>query len=201
MRSADRRLQRDILARLEKPHRLERIEAAFHPLDVSSVRSALFELLAAGKVTAPEIDTVPLSLSTVLRRAAAKRPGPESLDTSLWPITDFKALSAGARVRYQQRARAIEAYRRGLPISDIEEQAGMNRRTLYRMIERANLVERCLTAPPERQRLAILPNAPRQKSGGEVRWEKGASNHEQNRCPEGPGRCAAGRVASAIHAE
>jgi len=71
MRSADRRLQRDILARLEKPHRLERIEAAFHPLDVSSVRSALFELLAAGKVTAPEIDTVPLSLSTVFRRAAA----------------------------------------------------------------------------------------------------------------------------------
>ena len=35
----------------------------------------------------------------------------------------------------------------------------------------------------------------------EVRWEKGASNHEQNRCPEGSGRCAAGRVASAIHVE
>jgi hypothetical protein len=29
----------------EKPHRLERIEAAFHPVDVSVVRAALFDRL------------------------------------------------------------------------------------------------------------------------------------------------------------
>jgi hypothetical protein len=39
MRDADRRLQKDLFARLEKPYRLERIEAAFHPIDVSVVRA------------------------------------------------------------------------------------------------------------------------------------------------------------------
>jgi hypothetical protein len=68
VRFTDRSLQREILTRLEKPHRLERLEAAFHPLDVNAVRSALFDLLAAGKVIAPEIDSAPLSLSTVFRR-------------------------------------------------------------------------------------------------------------------------------------
>ena len=68
VRFADRRLQSEILTRLEKPHRLERLEAAFHPLDVNAVRSALFDLLAAGKVIAPEIDSAQLSLSTVFRR-------------------------------------------------------------------------------------------------------------------------------------
>jgi hypothetical protein len=50
---------------------MDLLEAAFHPIDVSSVRSALFELLAAGKVIAPAIDSAPLSLSTVFRRPAA----------------------------------------------------------------------------------------------------------------------------------
>lgn len=67
-RFVDRRLQNEILTRLEKPHRLERLEAAFHPLDVNAVRSALFDLLAAGKVIAPEIDSTPLGLNTVFRR-------------------------------------------------------------------------------------------------------------------------------------
>jgi hypothetical protein len=39
----------------------------------------------------------------------------------------------------------------------------------------------------------------------EVRWGgslgERASNHEQKLCPEGPGRCAAGRAASPIHVE
>ena len=39
------RLKKDICARLEKPHRLEGIEAAFQPLDVSVVRAALFEFV------------------------------------------------------------------------------------------------------------------------------------------------------------
>jgi hypothetical protein len=69
VRQSDRRLQNDICARLEKPHRLERIEAAFHPIDISAVRAALFDLLADGKVTAPDIDSTPLGLNTVFRRA------------------------------------------------------------------------------------------------------------------------------------
>jgi hypothetical protein len=71
MRQADRRLQNDLFARLEKPHRLEQIEAAFHPLDVSVVRAALFDLLADGRVSAPDIDFAPLGLDSVFRRAAS----------------------------------------------------------------------------------------------------------------------------------
>jgi hypothetical protein len=71
MRHADRRLQNDLFARLEKPHRLERIEAEFHPVDVSVVRAALFDLLAGGRVSAPDIDFAPLGLDTVFRRAAS----------------------------------------------------------------------------------------------------------------------------------
>jgi hypothetical protein len=55
--------------RLEKPHRLERIEAAFHPIDVSVVRAALFDLLAEGRMSAPHLDFEPLGLDTVFRRA------------------------------------------------------------------------------------------------------------------------------------
>jgi hypothetical protein len=62
------RLQTDIFNRLEKPHRLERLEAAFHPLDVATVRAALFELLGTGKIIAPDLDTTPLGLTTMFRR-------------------------------------------------------------------------------------------------------------------------------------
>jgi hypothetical protein len=68
-RHSDGRLQKDICARLEKPHRLGRIEAAFHPIDVSVVRAALFDLLAEGRVVASEIDFTPLGLDTVFRRS------------------------------------------------------------------------------------------------------------------------------------
>ena len=71
MRHADQPLQKDILARLAKPHRLERIEADFHPLDITVVRAALFELLAEGSVVAPELDFTPLGLDTVFRRPAS----------------------------------------------------------------------------------------------------------------------------------
>jgi hypothetical protein len=68
-RYPDGRLQKEIFERLEKPHRLERLEAAFHPLDVASVRAALFELLATGKIIAPDLDSKPLGLMTMFRRA------------------------------------------------------------------------------------------------------------------------------------
>ena len=71
MRHADRQLQKDILARLAKPHRLERLEAAFHPLDISVVRAALFELLAEGRVVAPDLDFAPLGLDTVFRTSTS----------------------------------------------------------------------------------------------------------------------------------
>jgi hypothetical protein len=69
-RYPDGRLQKDIFDRLEKAHRLERLEAAFHPLDVATVRAALFELLATGKIIAPDLDSKPLGLTTMFRRPA-----------------------------------------------------------------------------------------------------------------------------------
>ena len=69
-RHPDGRLQKDIFDRLEKAHRLERLEAAFHPLDVATVRAALFELLATGKIIAPDLDSKPLGLTTMFRRPA-----------------------------------------------------------------------------------------------------------------------------------
>jgi hypothetical protein len=69
-RYPDVRLQEDILIRLEKPHRLERLEAAFQPLDVTAVRAALFELLATGKIIAPDLDSKSLGLTTMFRRTS-----------------------------------------------------------------------------------------------------------------------------------
>jgi hypothetical protein len=47
---------------------LERLEAVFQPLDVSTVRAGLFELLATGKIIAPDLDSRPLGLTTMFRR-------------------------------------------------------------------------------------------------------------------------------------
>jgi hypothetical protein len=44
-RDTNRRLQQEIFARVEKPHRLEHLEAAFQPIDVSVVRASLFKLV------------------------------------------------------------------------------------------------------------------------------------------------------------
>jgi hypothetical protein len=70
-RDTNRRLQEDIFARIEKLHRLEHLEAAFQPIDVSLVRASLFKLVAEGKVVAPDIDVMPLGSTTVFRRSAS----------------------------------------------------------------------------------------------------------------------------------
>jgi hypothetical protein len=70
-RRGDQQLQQDIWTRLERPHRLERLEGAFHPVDSSRIRAAVFELLAAGRVVAPELDIAPLGLKTMFRRRPA----------------------------------------------------------------------------------------------------------------------------------
>ena len=68
-RFADRSLQNDVVTHLAKPHRLERLEAWFNPIDPAHVRAALFASLAAGRVVAAELDRKPLSLATVFRQA------------------------------------------------------------------------------------------------------------------------------------
>jgi hypothetical protein len=70
-RQTNRRLQEEIFARVEKPHRLEHLEAAFQPIDVAVVRASLFKLLAEGRIAAPDIDVDPLAPTTVFRRLAS----------------------------------------------------------------------------------------------------------------------------------
>ena len=66
----DPRLQRDVLARLAKPHQLQALEKAFAPVDLTALRSAIFSLLAAGKAISPDLERAPLGYTTRFRQAA-----------------------------------------------------------------------------------------------------------------------------------
>ena len=68
-----------------------------------------------------------------------KRPDAEVLDVSRWAGIDIQALGEQARRRYHQRVAAIDHYVLGLPISEVESKTKLDRRTLYRTIERALL--------------------------------------------------------------
>jgi putative transposase len=59
------------------------------------------------------------------------------LDLATWPGVDTSALDSKARQRYQQRAVAIEHYRRGSALAEIHEKTKIDRRVLYRMLDRA----------------------------------------------------------------
>jgi putative transposase len=66
-----------------------------------------------------------------------RRPPPEALDLVTWSGIDVTALKPEARERYRRRAAAIEHYRRGVSLTDIREKTQIDRRVLYRMIDRA----------------------------------------------------------------
>jgi putative transposase len=66
-----------------------------------------------------------------------RRPSADELDIARWPSVDLAALANSARRRFQDRALAIEHYCRGDPIDQIEEESHVDRRVIYRMIERA----------------------------------------------------------------
>jgi putative transposase len=66
-----------------------------------------------------------------------RRPCADTLDIGRWPGIDVTALAENARRRYQERATAVEQYCRGRPIDEIEDESRVDRRVLYRLIERA----------------------------------------------------------------
>jgi putative transposase len=66
-----------------------------------------------------------------------RRPCADTLDIGRWPGIDVTTLAENARRRYQERATAIEQYCRGRPIDWIEDESRVDRRVLYRLIERA----------------------------------------------------------------
>ena len=66
-----------------------------------------------------------------------KRPDSDTLDLSRWASVDVNALDEKARRGYQQRAMAVELYATGISIDDVEKKTNVDRRVLYRVIERA----------------------------------------------------------------
>ncbi len=67
----------------------------------------------------------------------------QTLDPSTWPTVAWTEFDAAERESIRARTTAIEQYARGAPIKEIEQSTGVNRRQLYRLLERA------LTAHPD----------------------------------------------------
>jgi hypothetical protein len=70
-RDTKTRLQDEIFARGEKPGRLEHLETAFQPIDVSVLRASVSKLLSEGRVVAPSSEVAPLRRTTLFRRWAS----------------------------------------------------------------------------------------------------------------------------------
>jgi putative transposase len=66
-----------------------------------------------------------------------RKPELQALDVTTWPTVAWTELDAPARKHFRARMQAIECYARGEPVKDIEDATGVNRRQLYRLLERA----------------------------------------------------------------
>ena len=68
---------------------------------------------------------------------ARRKPEFQTLDPSSWPTIAWTEFDAAERESIQARMAAIEQYARGAAIKEIEQSTGVNRRQLYRLLERA----------------------------------------------------------------
>ncbi len=59
-----------------------------------------------------------------------------AIDLSTWPEFDAKVLDAGQRNSFLARRRAIEMYCQHVSINDIENETGIDRSQLYRLLDR-----------------------------------------------------------------
>lgn len=66
-----------------------------------------------------------------------RKPELQALDVTTWPTVAWTELDAAARERFRSRMQAIERYALGESVKDIEDATGVNRRQLYRLLERA----------------------------------------------------------------
>ncbi|TCG03243.1 integrase [Paraburkholderia steynii] len=66
-----------------------------------------------------------------------RKPELQALDVTTWPTVAWTELDAAARGRFRSRMQAIERYALGESVKDIEDATGVNRRQLYRLLERA----------------------------------------------------------------
>ena len=61
----------------------------------------------------------------------------QSIDVSAWPTVAFTELDDVARRTFETRQQAVLRYTAGESIKAIERSTGINRRQLYRLLERA----------------------------------------------------------------
>lgn len=66
-----------------------------------------------------------------------RKPELQSVDTSAWPTVAYTEFDEAARCVFERRRQALEQYVAGASIKTIEKTTGVNRRQLYRWLERA----------------------------------------------------------------
>ncbi|PRF98105.1 integrase [Burkholderia ambifaria] len=66
-----------------------------------------------------------------------RRPEFQALDTTTWPTIAWTEFDARERESIRARTKAIEQYASGASIKEIEQTTGVDRRQLYRLLERA----------------------------------------------------------------
>lgn len=66
-----------------------------------------------------------------------RKPELQALDLGSWPEVAYTELDAVQRHAYERRRQALERYARGESLRQIEKSTGVNRRELYRWLERA----------------------------------------------------------------
>ncbi|BCG01575.1 hypothetical protein PPGU19_095350 (plasmid) [Paraburkholderia sp. PGU19] len=65
-----------------------------------------------------------------------RKPELQALDLASWPAVAWTDFDAKARKVIKMRMQAIERFARGEPVKGIEQSTGVNRRQLYRLLER-----------------------------------------------------------------
>jgi putative transposase len=68
-----------------------------------------------------------------------RKPEFQSIDLSAWPSVAYTEFDESARRAFEKHRQALERYVAGEPIKAIEQSTGVNRRQLYRWLERAVL--------------------------------------------------------------
>jgi len=68
-----------------------------------------------------------------------RKPEFQAIDLSAWPSVAYTEFGESARRAFERHRQALERYVAGEPIKAIEESTGVNRRQLYRWLERAVL--------------------------------------------------------------
>jgi putative transposase len=69
----------------------------------------------------------------------------QDIDTSAWPTVDFRALNGEQKSAFAQYKKSVELFVSGITVREIENLTRVNRRQLYR------LLDRCMTQAPDGQ--------------------------------------------------